>query len=293
MSIKLYHRDTGESLVFIPRYGGTVSSLVLGEKKHEVLRNDSLNGLEKNPLYRGRFLFPFNDRIPKGQYTFRGKKYQLPVNCREDGSALHGFLYRERMDVVEKSDTRAVLKWRTDDTLLPGYPFTLSLLIILELTGGGASFSFTVKNEGQNTAPFALGWHSYFKIDAASRLHAAYPCFFETDSSFLPVGECCPVKDTAYDFSGGSEIIEKELDHTFRAAAAGTTMLVNETYSVTILQYNFPYTQLFIPPGADSIAIEPITSKPNSFNSDEVLILAPEEEYSARIRIDVTEGAFA
>ncbi len=293
MSIKLYRRDTGESLVFIPRYGGMISSLVLGKNKHEILRNDSVNELEKNPLYRGRFLFPFNDRIPKGQYTFRGKTYQLPVNCREDGSALHGFLYRERMDVAEKSDTRAVLKWRTDDTLLPGYPFTLSLLIILELSGRGASLSFTVKNEGQDTAPFAFGWHSYFKTDAASRLYAGFPCFFETDSSFLPVGECCPVKGTAYDFSGGSEMIGKELDHTFSAAGNGTAVLVNEKYSVTIRQYNFPYTQLFIPPEADSIAVEPITSKPNSFNTDEVLILAPEEEYSARIEVDVTEGDFA
>ncbi len=287
MSIKLYHPETRESLVIVPRYGGTVTSLVLGEKSHEVLRNDSLFELERNPLFRGRFLFPFNDRIPGGRYTFRGKEYQLPVNCREDGSAIHGFLYRERMDVAEQSETRAVLTWRTDNTFLPGYPFVLSLTIVIELYGGGVAFSFSVKNRGTDPAPFAFGWHSYFNMDSSTRLHAAYPCFFRTDSAFLPIGECCDVNGTDFNFSGGPPAAGKKLDHTFRAPPDGVTILAHRDYSVRIRQDHFPYTQLFVPPENDSIAVEPITSKPNSFNDPAVLILAPEEEYSAGITIDV------
>ncbi len=287
MSMKLCHPETGESVVFIPRYGGTVTSLVLGENHHEILRNDSLYELERNPLFRGRFLFPFNDRIPGGVYTFQGKRYRLPVNCSEDGSALHGFLYRERMDIEEKDETSVVLTWRTDNTVLPGYPFVLSLRIRMELYGGGISFLFTVRNEGIHPAPFALGWHSYFKTDSASRLQAGYPCFFKTDSSFLPVGDCCPAGGTAFDFSRGAPVKGKKLDHTFRSAPDCITLLENNEYTVKIRQQNFPYTQLFIPPEKDSLAVEPITSKPNSFNSDEVLILDSKEEYSAGIKVEV------
>ncbi len=289
-SIKLSHQKTEESLVVVPRYGGTVTSLVLGNGHHEVLRNDSLHELERNPLFRGRFLFPFNDRIPGGKYSFKGKSYLLPVNCFEDGSAIHGFLYRERMDIVERSEDQMVLTWRTDNSMLPGYPFVLSLTIAITLYEGSVSFKFTIQNKGATPAPCAFGWHSYFKTDAASILKAEYPCFFKTDKRFLPVGECRSTAGTSFDFTGGALLEGKELDHTFRTAGGGVTRLVNNAYTVNIVQENFPYTQLFIPPERDSIAIEPVTSKPNSFNTADVLILEPEEEYSAGIQITVTSG---
>lgn len=287
-SIKLSNQKTGESIVVVPRYGGTVTSLVLGNGHHEILRNDSLYELERNPLFRGRFLFPFNDRIPGGKYSFKGKSYLLPVNCFEDGSAIHGFLYRERMDIAERREDKIVLTWKTDDSVLPGYPFVLLLAITITLYEGGVSFKFTIQNKGQTSAPCAFGWHSYFKTDPESILKADYPCFFKTDKSLLPFGNCCSTAETSFDFTGGTLLGGKELDHTFRTAAGGVTRLVNNAYTVKIVQKNFPYTQLFIPPERDSIAIEPITSKPNSFNSADVLILEPEEEYSAGIQVEVT-----
>ena len=290
MSIKLYRQDTKESLVLVPRYGGTITSLVLGRGLREVLRNDSLSELELNPLFRGRFLFPFNDRIPGGHYSFKGKSYQLPINCFDDHCAIHGFLYRQRIDTVKEKEEKAVLRWRTDETVLPGYPFILSLVLTIELHGGGVLFSFVVKNEGSFPAPFALGWHSYYKIGPSSILEAAYPCYFRTDQRFLPVGDCQAASGSTYDFSSGAAVSGRDLDHTFRAPPDGISRLRRDDYLITITQENFPFTQLFIPPQNDSIAIEPITSKPNAFNTGDVLILEPEEEYSAHIRIEVTSG---
>lgn len=278
---------TGEKVVVDLDNGGTVVSLLLGKDKKEILKNDSEDEYRENPLFRGRFLFPFNDRIPGGTYRFQGGDYQLPVNNPEDGSAIHGFMYNKKVDVLKSAETDLSVRWHTGESRLPGYPFTISLTMDFRLSAGELEITFAVKNEGLTPAPFALGWHAYFLTGSGSRITADFPCFFDIDSSFLPVGNCLPVKESEFDFSQGAGLAGKTLDHTFTCPENGIVILDNSKYRVKIIQENFPYTQLYVPPREDSIAIEPITSKPNSFNSNEVLTLSPGNVYTASVRIEV------
>ena len=288
---ELISPETGEGVVFDLDNGGTVTSLVLGEDKRELLKNDSEAEYRVNPLFRGRFLFPFNDRIQEGKYSFGGREYQLDINNPEDGSAIHGFMYNKRIKLLSLEQTKATVYWSTGEEKIRGYPFVISLTIGYSISPGRLDIHFTVKNEGETTAPFALGWHSYFRTVPSSVLTGEFPCFFKIDSSFLPVGDCVSVCGTEYDFSRGGSTVEmtaggKILDNTFAAPEKGGVILDNGDYKVRISQENFTYTQLFIPPDGDSIAIEPITSKPNSFNSPEVLTLSPGNVYTALVRIE-------
>ncbi|MFW5796497.1 MAG: aldose 1-epimerase [Alkalispirochaeta sp.] len=52
-------------------------------------------------LFRGRPLVPFADRIPGGSYTFQGATCRLPINDTTMGDAIHGFLYRTALAVVD------------------------------------------------------------------------------------------------------------------------------------------------------------------------------------------------
>lgn len=283
--LKLINPKTQENIVILPTLGGTIVSLTLGRGLHQILVGDSDNELQENPLFRGRLLFPFNDRIPGGKYTFRNNKYHLPKNCIEDHSALHGFIYNKNVTILEKRNSQAVLYWRTGHNKFNGYPFDMSLKTDIQLHNGGVTLSFTVKNEGNIPAPYALGWHSYFKTDSSSILKAEYPYYFDTDKYFLPVGNGIPLHGSKFEFSKDIEFSKKPLDHTFKAPANGISILKNRNYSVKIEQKNFAYTQLFIPPDKKSIAIEAISSKPNSFNTDEVLIIQPKKEYSASVKV--------
>ena len=278
---------TKASLVISPSLGGTIVSLTLNPELYQVLENDTDKELLDNPLFRGRFLFPFNDRIPEGKYSFRGKNYQLPINCNDDGSAIHGFLYNKEVSILKHTETEAVLYWRTGRNQFNGYPFDISLTTGITLNNKGVNIAFTVKNEGDSSAPFALGWHSYFKTDSSSKLIADYPFYYDIDSNYLPVGEKLPSKGSKYDFSNGAEFSGKTLDHTFEAPLNSKSVLKTRDYSIQIKQDNFAYTQLFIPPERKSIAIEPISSKPNSFNSDEVLVLGPGKKYFSGIRVEI------
>ena len=285
--ITLTNPETSESIVLSPSLGGTITSLCLGSDLHQIMENDTENELQKNPLFRGRFLFPFNDRIPKGKYTFNGKDFQLPINCNEDSSAIHGFMYNREVSILKHTASEAVFYWRTGKNTIQGYPFDISLQTEIELHNGGVKISFTVINEGEISAPYALGWHPYFKSDPSSILTADYPFYYDINAKFLPVGKGIPATGSKFDFSNGAGFSKKSLDHTFGAPLNGKSVLKNKNYSIQIKQTNFAYTQLFIPPDKKSIAIEPISSKPNSFNSEEILVLEEGEEYCASIRIDL------
>jgi aldose 1-epimerase len=285
--IKLSNPETDEKITLCPDLGGTITSLKLGKNQFEVLENDNENELKENPLFRGRFLFPFNDRIPCGKYSFVEKEYNLPINCSEDESAIHGFIYNQEVRVLKQTKSKITFYWRTGENQFQGYPFDISLNTEIKLHNGGVKISFAVKNEGSIAAPYALGWHSYFKIDASSTLKAGYHSYFETDDSFLPLGDCLSVANTLFDFRKASELSGKQLDHTFTAPSNGVTILKNKNYSINIKQNNLAYTQLFIPPDNKSIAIEPISSKPNSFNTEKVRILQAGQEYKALIIIDL------
>ncbi len=289
-NLVLEYPGSGSRAVIYPFLGGTVGALELGEAGFTVLESDSREELLSNPLFRGRILFPFNDRIPGGRYTFGGTEYRLPLNCSEDGSAIHGFLYDKRMTVLSAGKTSASLFWRTGAGRYDGYPFDLSVAIDFSIGIDSFWISFTVKNEGDRPAPFALGWHSYFKAEDDSVLYADYPCYFGINSRFLPEGPCVPARGTAFDFSSGSGFLSMKLDHTFKAPAGGVTVIRRRNFSVEIVQENFAYTQLFVPPGRGSIAVEPISSKPDSFNSPDVLVLEPKEVYSSSVRISVREN---
>ncbi|MCK5672735.1 MAG: hypothetical protein KAH95_05130 [Spirochaetales bacterium] len=285
--IKLINHKTKESLVLSPTFGGTVVSLTLGPDLHQILENDKEEELLDNPLFRGRFLFPFNDRIPDGKYTYEGKDYQLVINCSEDESAIHGFMYNKEVSILKHTETEVVFYWRTGKDQIQGYPFDISLKTEIKLHNSGVKIYFTVINEDTIPAPYALGWHSYFKTDPTSTLQAKYPYYFDIDKNFLSVGDGVPLSGSKFDFSKVSSFSDLFLDHSFKVPADGITILNNKKYSIKIQQENFAYTQLFIPPEKTSIAIEPISSKPNSFNSDELLILGPGEEYYASVGIDL------
>ena len=215
--LKLINPDTQESLVLSPTLGGTIVSLTLGNSLHQIMASDSDDDLKKNPLFRGRLLFPFNDRILDGVYTFQGGIYQLPINCSEDDSSIHGFLYDKEVTILGKKETQASFFWRTGKKNFTGYPFDMSLKTEINLHNGGVTLSFTVKNEGNIPAPYALGWHSYFKTDSSSTLYAEYPHYFETDEYFLPVGKGIPSSGSKFDFTKGAEFHEWSNLHEIHA----------------------------------------------------------------------------
>jgi aldose 1-epimerase len=300
---RLINCATRESVALIPALGGTVSSLRLlaPDEPEELLAFDRPADIRTNPLFRGRFLFPFNDRIPGARYTFNGVTHQLPINSPDDGSAIHGFLHSMEMHIVGIDTTTDAISMTLRARILPGdfagYPFSIEIEITFILNEKGLQIRFWINNPGSTPCPFALGWHPYFlRGNGAAILHADCERVVEVDADLLPTRRLLPVQHTDWTFRPGRDLRDLSIDLGFTAPADGTMILEREKTAVEIRQDPslFSYTQLYTPPDAQSIAIEPITAATNSFNLPELglRVLAPGASVSGDISICCIPPAF-
>ncbi len=226
-----------------------------------------------NADFRGRQLFPFNDRIPGGRYSFAGRSYQLPQN--RGTVALHGLVYSApfELDDLRSTGTQAEARVHIEPEryVCPGYPFPLSLSIRFILSREGFRVEYLVKNRGRASAPFALGWHPYFRLGGladAWSLRAESAEWVPVDDRLIPTGETAPVAETPFDFHGGRPLDHRSLDAAIAASSDGHYELTGGGYRLA-LAYDpalFRYLQLYLPPDRRSIAIEPVSAATNAFN---------------------------
>lgn len=281
---------TGEhhAVTIIPELGGMVHSLRL--HNINLLRQDSQDELRQNPWFRGRILFPFNDRIAQGQYLFEGQTQQLPINDPDSGDAIHGFLYNRPMRIVyqQANEIQAQLVLQKHFMMKDfpaGYPFELKIEMQYLLANDSFFISFTVRNDSARNIPWGLGWHPYFHFQERDALHKSsqvkeYPglCdwtlrlpaeqYAQVNDKLLPTGELADVQRTDYDFLKPTRLGQTDLDMAF-LLNDNEIELSTGKYTLRLEQDRdlFPYCQVFIPPDRSAIAIEPVTGPANSFNS--------------------------
>lgn len=277
--VELVNTATQESVVIVPKLGGTVNQISL--KDHlglrEVLQVDDKHYSE-NHSYRGRLLFPFNDRIPEAFFEWFGKEYQLKSNA-SDGSAIHGLIYDQEMIFVgEHADDQSAshtLSYEIKADQFEGYPFQVAIQIEYVLSEDGFRMNFTLKNTGKDVAPMALGWHPYFKIGQTLDDHDVYMnsnSYVAVDQDLIPTGDIPSVDDTELDFRRGGSVSKIDLDHALTAPMDQETVLKHDDRVVVIKQDTsfFQYVQCYIPGNRQSIAIEPVSGATDSFNREDL-----------------------
>lgn len=275
-AIELRLPSTGETAFVLPELGGSVYSITLGKSLTQILDLDQADELSTNPKFRGRLLFPFNDRIPNAEYTFAAKHYKLPVNCPEDGSAIHGLIYNRTMDVIREEQSadsaRLVLATAFGAHEFQGYPFALTFEVEYLLQPGTLTLKFRISNDGENEAPIALGWHPYFQLGTASvdehELCLPAKGYVEVDEALLPTGNIPSCDGSDLDFAQFKPIGKLELDHAFEHSGSAEAFFRLGSKQLKMSQDPefFPYFQLYIPETRRSLALEPVSGATDSFN---------------------------
>lgn len=301
---RIEHKQ-GAFMEIIPELGAMVHRVGLRNGVGNILsivECDSADELSENPWFRGRILFPFNDRIPRGRYSFNGTEYQLPINCAEDQSSIHGLVYQREFSEVSRSENEdsASIAYccSIDKKDYPSYPFSVDLTLVYTLGLHDVSIRYSVVNRDQKTLPFALGWHPYFTLGTeinALRLMCGGESYVAVDKDLNPTGEILPVKGSDLDFSILKKIGEGELDIALSSSETGIAVLEDDKNSLelTFDRDFFSFVQLFTPPGRKSIAIEPISAATNSFNIDGLgkVVLSPGEERSGSVSISLKSSS--
>lgn len=114
---------------------------------------------EINPyLHGGPLLLPAN-RTVKGQFSFDGKTWELPVNEPSNGCHLHGFLHRQTFRVVEATDTLWAGEYENHGEI---FPFPFAIRVEYEITREGFVSRYAIRNLAKGKAPLVFALHTTF-----------------------------------------------------------------------------------------------------------------------------------
>ncbi|MEI2713286.1 MAG: aldose 1-epimerase family protein [Nocardioides sp.] len=244
---------------------------------------------------RGQVLVPWPNRIRDGRYTWEGTPRQLPLSEPARANASHGLV---RWAAWHKHEHRAdaiTLRYRL--MAQSGYPWTLDLTLTYALSHDGLTVTYAAINRSSQAAPFAAGFHPYLRttaplIDAAT-LSLPAGSRVVTDERLLPIGDE-PTDGTAYEFAPGRALGDLSLDDAFGDLRRGSdgrthvTLTLDGVGAGLWMDDQHHWVQVFSAdePSAGArraIAVEPMTSPADAFNSGRDLItLAPGGEFRAR-----------
>lgn len=254
---------------------------------------------EMSPGGRGQLLMPWCNRIRDGAYTFGGRDLQLPLTEPRLHNASHGLARWVAWTLEEHSPNSVSLVYRL--MAQTGYPWTLDLHVLYDLSADGLTVTQTATNMSGTTAPFASGAHPYLTLGVpVDGLELTLPAATRSvvDDRLLPVGSEA-VEGSTYDFRVARPIRDTVLNHAFTdldrdEQGIATTVLRDPAtgHGVALwVDAKHPWLQVFsaddVPGTARrSLAVEPMTAQADAFRSGEDLVTLaaagePGDEHSA------------
>ena len=265
---------------------------------------------EQPDIYGIPILFPFPNRIRGGTWRFAGQTYHFdkPV---DSPTSIHGLLLNRPYRVASHgaNENGATLACVLDSRDFPDigrqFPFPFSITITYTLRDAALSMDVRVQNAGSRNMPMGFGIHPYFRVDlspnedaGAALVQVPAAAYWELDDDSVPTGEKLAVSGDL-DLRHGRPFAGLELDHVFTGVqldADGFSRCSIENRGAgygMVLESDGQFRELVVytPAGRDTICFEPYTCPTDAINLEAngvpagVVVLAPEETFSATVRI--------
>ena len=279
----LKHTDERTQLVINLHEGARVSFL-----KHQghVIIND-LEQTSYATNFAAALLFPFANRIENGHYSFNNQEFQLECNEQVNPNAIHGLVYNKLFSIlhVEEDQTHVSVTLNYKELEgVSGFPFLYAITVTYVLSDAGLSLKFEIRNEGEQSFPFTLGWHPYFISSDMSKSHLilnATKAYKSNDSGII-------TGDGEADSTRKLPLGGLTIDDVF-AVALQMAEFITPDYRIEFLtKGNENFLQVFTPPETNAIAIEPMVGISNSFNNKIGLnILGPDQSFEKEWRLNI------
>jgi aldose 1-epimerase len=247
---------------------------------------------------RGQLLAPWPNRIRDGQYAVGDRELQLPLSEPGRHNASHGLVRWASWNLEEHTDHSVALRYRL--MAQSGYPWTLDLHVVHDLSANGLTVTQSATNLAAEPAPYAQGAHPYLSVGTGPcdgwelTLPAATRSLSDPERK-LPTGRES-VEGTAFDFRVARPIRDTVLDHAFtdlvRDDSGRATVGLRDPGSgrAAALWVDAAHPWLMVYTGDDnapatrrhSVAVEPMTAQADAFRSGEdLLLLDPGHDFSA------------
>jgi galactose mutarotase-like enzyme len=242
-------------------------------------------------------LHPWANRLGRDAYAVGGVRAGLPAGdgavARDaNGLALHGLTAPPGAWRWEESGAdRAVA--RLDHAGGVGgsgspFPFPHTLRAAFALRATRLEITTTLTATGSVAVPVAFGWHPYLRLPGSTRAcwRLALPArrHLTLDAEGLPTGAH---RDEPAD---EAPLGARTLDDGFDQLAPGAWLGLRDTVRRIRLRLldGYPVAQVFAPPDADVVSLEPMTAPVNALVTGRGLsTVAPGESFRATFALDV------
>jgi aldose 1-epimerase len=245
-------------------------------------------------------LHAWANRLGAWSYRAAGRRVEVPrdVPVDQNGLPIHGTLFGLPFDIVRLGTTAAgaaVLDTRIDATrharLFDAFPFPHTLDVRVAVTADALAITNTLQPTGNprrdRGVPVSFGWHPYFRLPGAPRaqwrLRLPARQHAELDDQQLPTGITTP--EPADDAPIGRRTFDDHYalgrDARFELVGGGRRLVVR-------FGRGYPFGQVFVPPGKDFAAIEPMTAPVNALVDGTAPVVAAGSTFRAGWRIGVT-----
>lgn len=240
---------------------------------------EDLSPLTYNNTYASSILFPFANRIKDGKYTYDGKEFQFQINETGNNNALHGLVFNKTFQIVKQEQTEhfaSITLLYNEDKESVGFPYTYSIQLEYIIKKDSVDVNVLVKNTDTKAFPFTLGWHPYF---SSSDLFNS-TLNFESNKQLVFDERCITTGIVDINNEPHFEIKDKKLDDCFILNSNQTQFNTPDYKLLISASSKENFLQIYTPPKANTIAIEPTTGVSDSFNNNMGLqTLKPNEEY--------------
>ena len=275
-----------------------------------------LSALKERPSGFGiPILFPFPNRIEKGQFTFNGTSVQLDVPDTAPHS-IHGFVLNRKWEVFDSGESERGGAWvsgriRSQDSaeVTRQWPFPFELTATYRLKDGVLMLEIEGTNVGIHKMPAGLGTHPYFPLPMKKnskrddcRLKVSADSYWPLREDCIPTGERTEVKgkyDLRSPMSIGREtfddvwtdVVSKDgwSDCEYEDPSAGTRIRIEADST-------FREWVTYAPSDKPVVCFEPYTCTTDAVNLDTreidggLVSLAPGESLVGSVRISLLEG---
>lgn len=241
---------------------------------------------------QGQQLMPWPNRIRDGRYTFNGTHYQLPVNEIDRNNALHGLVCWQPWHTTSADSTHVSQRLVVHPQ--QGWPAVVECAVTHRLTVEGLKVEVNAACIGDSAAPFGYAAHPYLRVDDAAldewTVQAPFTRRVEVDERLLPVA-IRDVIDTPFDLRESQLFGDREFDTAFSDPTfEGSNWQVRLSHGGAHTQLwadeGLNWLQIYTPGDRMSLAVEPMTCGPDTFNPGpthgDVVVLEPGESVSYR-----------
>jgi aldose 1-epimerase len=240
-------------LALRPDLGGSIAGL--WRDGLPVVRSSEPTELASARLSGSYPLVPYSNRLGYRRFRWLGREHTTQPNFDDSPHSLHGVAWQRPWQVVERSSSAALLRYRHDGD--GDWPFAFEVEQRFELSAEALAQRLRLVNLAAHAQPVGLGWHPYFPKRARSRLHIELAERWDNDASGLPVRR---VPHPGID----ADVAHLEFDNCF-SGWRGAARIRDERLSLR-LSSSLPHLVVFTPPTRPYYCVEPVSHVSNAIH---------------------------